>query len=966
MANVFKHLILFGLALPVSITGYHLAAVGPGGTVNAATRSITERLGDMALGSDYQLKELNVLQRDLWWVETRYVQKERADTEAMFQAALDLVERQVPEVIFQREPGGKRLHISVGNYSTILLLEPIDNFGALHVQLSRVAAILEDHLTADYDRHEVEYAFINGALSTLDPHSMLLPPEASREMDLENQGEFGGLGIELTNKDGKLIVKGLLNKGQGAPAEKAGIKVEDQIVRIEDESTINMDLNDAVDKLRGPVGTPVTIKIVRKGLSSPKALTIVRDKIPINPVSGTLLEGSIGYVQIKNFHQTVAQDLAAQLADFQRDNQSHPLKGLVLDLRSNPGGYLTQAVEVSDTFLADGVIVSTVEGAGDSRTESRASSQDHETDYPIAVLVNATSASASEIVAGALKNQDRAIIIGERTFGKGSVQHLYNNNDDSRLKLTVAKYLTPGDASIQSVGIPPDILLKPSLIEPPDKEAGETNPTISLYYREWIDREVDLDHHLDRVESFDNEPAYSVRYVRTALDSDTESEPDPNRDWEVQFARQVLLQAESARRADVLQAAAPVVARVQRSEAALMREAFQKVGVDWTPMSLPGQVKLDVRLDLGPDDRIVAGEEEDVTLTVTNLGTAPVAQLSAVMECDNPWLDHREFYLGLIGAGETRVYKQRVLLQYGYGDSVSPVTLTFRTPDVPEVYSVEHLVRSVGRALPRFSYTYRVLDNGSDGSHGNGNGMPETGEIIALNVTVTNEGPGTSQEGFVRLKDRSGPAIDLLKGSIALGTPLKDGKPCVEDSPGCLRELAPGASQSGSVLFALQGPPEEGTWDLELLVGDTQAFDYASVQTGGFYDYFQLDEKLKLRPGIAVGLVSRAPPVIQVTRGPDLDMTEPHAILSGVVNDDAGIRDVIVFHGEDKVFFQGGEQGVTALPFTAERNLEDGSNLFVILARDVNGLTATHAIRSWYQAPKAERLPIAEATSNAG
>jgi carboxyl-terminal processing protease len=966
MANVLKHLLLFGLALPLSITGYHLVAIGPGGTVNAATRSLGDRFGDMALGTDYQLKDLNVLQRDLWWVETRYVQKERADPEAMFQAALDLVERQVPEVIFQREPGGKRLHISVGNYTTILLLDSVDNFNDLQNQLSRVAAILEDHLSPDYDRHEVEYAFINGALSTLDPHSMLLPPDASREMDMENLGEFGGLGIELTSRDGKLVVKSIMNPGTHGPAETAGIKPEDQIVRIEDESTINMDLNDAVDRLRGPIGTPVTLSVMRKGYTAPKTLTLVRAKIPIHPVDGRLLEGSIGYVQIENFHQTVAQDLNALLSEFLRKNDGRPLRGLVLDLRSNPGGYLTQAVEVSDTFLSDGVIVSTVEGSGDSRQESRATEEDHETDYPIAVLVNAMSASASEIVAGALKNQDRAIIIGERTFGKGSVQHLYNNNDESRLKLTVAKYLTPGDASIQSVGIPPDIQLKPSIVQPAERASGDDDPTISLYYREWIDREADLDHHLERVESFDNEPAYTIRYLRDTKDSDDPGQPDPARDWEVQLARQVLLQADSPRRADVLQAAAPVVARMQRAEAIALKEAFDRVGIDWSPMSLPNQPKLDVRLDLGTDDQLVAGKEEEVGLIVTNIGTAPIGQLSAVMESDNPWLDHREFYFGLIGPGETRTFRQKVLLQYGYGDSITPVDITFRTPEVPEIYAVERLVRSVGRDLPRFSYTWRLLDNGSGGSIGNGDGIPQPGETLAIEVNVTNQGTGSSKEGFVQLKNRSGHAIDLLKGTIELGTPTKDGRACDPGTSGCMKELAAGASHSGFVLFTIQSPPDAGGWDLELQVGDHLAFDYASVQSGGFYDYFQLAEKVKLLQGAAPGLVSREPPSIEVTRMPELEMADAHAVVSGVVHDLMGIRDVIVFHGDDKVFFQGGDAGVAALPFTVERTLETGSNLFVILARDMNGLTATHAIRAWYQSPSAERLPLVEASSGAG
>ncbi|MDP6934520.1 MAG: S41 family peptidase, partial [Myxococcota bacterium] len=460
MARLLKHVFLLGLALPAGLLGYHMFAGWQAGNGNAATRALSDAVSGLTLGHGYDLSDLKLLQRDLWYVETRYVEKERIDPENMFQGALEFVEREVPEVNFQREPRGSRLHVEVGSYTTVLLLEPITSFVALTSQLRRVAAILEDHLSNEVALPEVEYAFINGALSTLDPHTVLIPPEAAREMEVDNQGEFGGLGIEITTRNGRLTVKQPL---EGTPAAMAGLQSDDHIVRIEEESTINMDLSDAVSKLRGPVGAPVTIKIMRTGFDAPREFTIIRDRIRINPVEGELLEGDIGYVRIKNFHANVSSDLDALLARLARESGGKP-RGLVLDLRANPGGYLNQAVDVSNKFLSRGVIVTTVEGGTGKRQEQKATSAGTEFAYPIAVLVNGSSASASEIVAGALRNQHRAIIVGERTFGKGSVQHLYANNDESRLKLTVAKYLTPGDQSIQSVGISPDILLQPSVI----------------------------------------------------------------------------------------------------------------------------------------------------------------------------------------------------------------------------------------------------------------------------------------------------------------------------------------------------------------------------------------------------------------------------------------------------------------------------------------------------------------------
>jgi carboxyl-terminal processing protease len=260
---------------------------------------------------------------------------------------------------------------------------------------------------------------------------------------------------------------------EGTPAWDAGLKASDKIVRIENTSTINMDLDEAVSLLRGKVGEPVTIMVERTGWTAPKPFTIVRGRIKIDPVKGELLDGDIGYLKIQSFHKNVAEDMNQFLDAMEKESQDK-LQGLIIDLRNNPGGYLNQAIKVSDRFLRNGVIVSTVEGAERTKEETHAKTTSKTlSDLPIAVLVNGNSASASEIVAGALRNQSRAIIIGERSFGKGSVQHLYGNPDESRLKLTVAQYLTPGDQSIQSVGIPPDILLQPSLIRPKGEDAEE-------------------------------------------------------------------------------------------------------------------------------------------------------------------------------------------------------------------------------------------------------------------------------------------------------------------------------------------------------------------------------------------------------------------------------------------------------------------------------------------------------------
>lgn len=948
MAKMLKRLALLGMTAPVGLGAYWvLTDTGP---LDSGPLAIASPLG---IGStsggdpDHDLRRLSILEHDLYIIKSRYVEKERLDAEAMFDSALEEVEREVAEVMFVRAAGGDKLHISAGAYSITLTIDEIEDLDDLYSQLSRVARILDENLSQEISRADVEYAIINGALSTLDPHSVLLPPVAAEEMDVDNQGEFGGLGVEITSRDGRLLVK---HPMPDTPASRAGLKSDDHIVRIEDESTINMDLDEAVGRLRGEVGSDVQIEVMRKGRARPIPFTITRAVIRINPVEGELLEGNIGYVRIKAFHASVAADLADLLTRFRRESGGD-VRGLVLDLRSNPGGYLNQAIKVCDLFLRDGVIVTTVEGGDRHFDHNHAKDDGDEPDYPIAVLVNSSSASASEIVAGALRNQRRAVIIGERSFGKGSVQHLYDHRtDNSRLKLTVAQYLTPGEKSIQSVGIPPDIYLQPSVIDSP--KAEEDEPVVSLYWREWVDREADLDHHLDHDSAEAGEDAaYQLRYLKPRAADGGDAELDLAKDWEVRLSRELLLASPSARRTDILQAAAPIIARYQKQESLNIADAFQTVGIDWADGLNGPPLAIDVALDLGDDGVLKVGESEAVTVSVTNTGDVDIFQLSAFTQADSPALDQREFYFGHIAPGETRSYSQKVSLPAGYGDEIAPLTLTFRDPSSSELLVMSKPVRIEGQPLPKLAYTLKLIDDGSGSSDGDGDGIPEIGEVIDAELVVTNYGEGPTGEGYARLKNRSGRDLDLRRGTIELGKLRdQDGEPCDDpDAEGCRRVLLPGESHAGRFTFELRtlsDPDEE--WTVELQVGDNKAYDYASISQGGFYDYFQLQEQIRFTPVEAVSLPMRKAPVIEVTRRPELLAPEADVVVSGVVRDDKGVRDVMIFHDEDKVFFRGGVEGGAELPFTVERSLGDDVNHIYILARDFQGLTSTYAIRAWH------------------
>ncbi len=326
---------------------------------------------------------------------------------------------------------------------------------------------------------DLVYGAIKGMLSSLDPHSSFLNPEAFKEMQAETKGEFGGIGIQIGVKEGMLTIIAPI---EDTPAYRAGLKAGDKIIKVNNESTKNMSLHDAVSKMRGAPKTPVTITIVREGWKETKDFTLVREIIKIKSVKSKLLEDGIGYVRINQFQEQTAEDLSSALEKLKQEN----MNSLVLDLRNNPGGLLNSAVSVTSQFLSDNKLVVYIKGKKGDRAEYNTSDERPSYDVPMIVLVNEGSASASEIVAGALKDWNRAVILGAKTFGKGSVQSVIPLSDGSGLRLTPAIYYSPKGTSIQATGIIPDIVVKLEL-----KEKGKEHPVI---------REKDLERHLENDE----------------------------------------------------------------------------------------------------------------------------------------------------------------------------------------------------------------------------------------------------------------------------------------------------------------------------------------------------------------------------------------------------------------------------------------------------------------------------------
>ena len=380
----------------------------------------------------------------------------------------------------------------------------------LPIEDLRLFAEIFSMIKADYvepmDDETLLRDAVRGMLGGLDPHSSYLDPSSFREINIDTRGEFGGLGLEVTLEGGVIRVVAPMD---GTPAEEAGIRSGDLIIRLDGITVKGQALDQAVERMRGEPGSAITLTILREGVETPFDVTVKRAIIQLQSVRGELLEARFAYTRISQFQSGTGASLRRQLERLE-EQADGPLSGLVLDLRNNPGGVLNGAVEVSDLFLSEGVIVSTRGRAADSAITFNATGRDVLNGVPLVVLVNRGSASASEIVAGALQDHQRGLILGTKTFGKGSVQTILPMKNGAALKLTTARYYTPNNRSIQATGIQPDIVSRQLELA---TSPGPTHGRI---------RESDLAGHLENENDASNETVDETAPVELLQDRDFE------------------------------------------------------------------------------------------------------------------------------------------------------------------------------------------------------------------------------------------------------------------------------------------------------------------------------------------------------------------------------------------------------------------------------------------------------------
>lgn len=872
---------------------------------------------------NYQLADADLVQKVMNYIKQQYVEPDRVDAVEMLRGGLDQLQRNLPEVLALFE-GRQSVTMTIDQATRRFSLAGISGINDLNRIAKEILAFVDLHYHGKTDRRDIEYLVIDGMLNALDPHSALLTPKIYNEFKIGTKGNFGGIGIAIGSKDGQLTVIAPI---EGTPAWRAGLKANDRIMQIGEESTINMSLTEAVEKLRGRVGTAVALTVERPG-RPPFTVSLKRAIIQIDSVQSTLLSDagkSIGYIKIKSFQENTDSDFVTHLQQLRAKAGGH-LDGMILDLRNNPGGLLQQAVAIADHFLDNGVIVSTMGAHGRFLEQETAHKSTADVGDPLVVLVNEGSASAAEIVTGALQFHRRGLVMGMRTFGKGSVQTVYDLRDGSALKLTIAEYFPGGKLPIQSLGILPDVELLPVTVDKAAMNLVEDKHT----------SERDLEKHLkDGVTGDGKVAAHRVRYLMAAegnMSEDETTRREYNRtvdtsDFAIQFATTVLAGANPTAAAS-FPTLDNVVTTVQADEAKKVATALQDLGIPWQPVAAAGKPQLQVTYQLlSKDGQLLksapVGEEIQLSLTARNIGTGSFAQLLGLTEADEPFLDGKEFVFGTIGPSGARSWTVPFKVPRHMASATLPITVTFQEANLNRPASFTAMVPVQGTARPQFAYSYRL--GPPVGSKVKPAGLLPIGKSVPLVVEVKNIGVGPSTETVATIKNVSDGAVTS-----------EQAVPYIEVGRAKLGKLAPGTVGKATFRIHLAPGFEPSTFKMDLGVSDGSLLESVSNQLE-----FTVGSG-EIRP--AAGPWYEAPKIQMAGLKLPIVTTGGRQRLEGAIQDDQRVKDLFIFVGDEKVYYQANAKESNTITLDTEIPLKVGNNLVTIAARDNNDLLSRYTL----------------------
>ncbi len=652
------------------------------------------------------VEELEYLDTTLATLARDYVDPQRFDYRRMLRGAVEAIESDVAEVI--ADISDDKVAIRV-NADRATFAGDTDSLAELGLRLTEIVHFVQQHANPSTEAGSVELSAVNGMLHTLDPHTRIIDANELRDWEVGLRGTFAGIGIVMHLAPYHGADRLAIDKvTPSSPAERAGLKAGDTIVAIDGQSTEAFTLDEGMNRLRGAEGTPVQIAIDRGGTTLEKAMT--RAEVEIPAVESRMLDRSIGYVYIDRFSEHTAADLERALTKL----RAAGARGWVLDLRENTGGLLMEAVRAADLFVDSGTIVATVAG-GRKVGVKTATPGGIDTRSPLVVLIGSRTASAAEILAGALKQLDRAVLVGRTTFGKGSVQILAESAHGGKLKITTAEYVAANDISVQASGIAPDIELVPAQVP---KQLASDADVLQLVPPAPF-REIDLGAHLTTEQRIDRDkPVASVAYAG-------------DDDFEIRFARTLAAAAPAARtRRQLLHVVAGVVARVDGERT--VTAALQRLAIDWQRGAATTAPALDLRLTA---PKLTAGEVARFDAEIANTGAIPAFRVHARASSEDPIFDGLELVFGAVAPNATRRATAFVRVPNGSASRASAIhwLVSAEVDRAPKhVLDATTDVVIAGKPYPSFALSAQLVE------------VVRRGAEARIRVHLTNRGPGRS------------------------------------------------------------------------------------------------------------------------------------------------------------------------------------------------------------------------------
>ena len=888
--------------------------------------SFYERSQGDFLSATIASPEAPLLAEVLMHLELDYVHPEKLDAEKLLQGALKELGRKVPEVWvvteFEENDQGARLKIKLEKETSVISFGKLNGLYDLHITLQK----LMKHLlikNTQLTQLKIEQLFVRGILNQLDEYSVLLANDIYQEFNINIGGQFAGVGLVVGTRDGQLTVVATMD---GSPAAKAGMEPLDRIVAVDDEKTEHLTLDGILYRLRGVTGTFVTLSVLRKGHAKTLKFELLREEIKVESIETSVSQSgsqTVRYVRIKSFQIGTSQELKNKLGDLA------DISGIVLDLRNNPGGLLEEAVRVSDLFLTGKQRIVSTKGYSVSTTHDAKQlfASSIYQDIPLVVLINRGSASASEIVAAALKQNKRAIVIGEQSFGKGTVQTLWTLKDGSGLKLTIGEYLTPSGLSLHNIGVMPALSLIPVIIPPVNSHQG-ADDQMRLFAHE---RFLLVTEENTKNSSVDLE-RLELRYLsaQVAVFDDGRLSPEAkilenlNTDIFVETAKRLLLTWNPEEINSSLQ---QISREVSQQESDKIIKALAEHGIDW---SLNPFLKTPAaeNLILSWSVEKISSDQVQLKVKLSNAGQLSGQRLVVVTKSGNVLLDGLEFPLGLLGPDKEVEKTLKVKYLAGMMEETEPLELVLFDYNMKKLKSVQLQLHFSPKLIPSFRLSMEVYDNGELGSQGNSDGKVQSGETVALAFKLTNKGQKTVPELLLKIRGTEG-SLRINRGKLKL------------------KNLEPEHEQTDYFLFqTLKDTKTLGKINLEMV--DTKTGLPKIVHSWNLQD--SLPEEAVVTPKFS-GL-----------KWQDLDGNTVFGetnfqslILSIKVSNAPDVRDVFVHLNDEKVFYsahlnspqnsQDQEHVNTEILISTLLELVPGKNKISVFSRNRYGFTSERRLR---------------------